>query len=613
MGENRFTKPHCPPAMWCALVLFVLAMFILSMDCDCDDGDPCTTNTCVGVCITTRTPNCCQTNKDCTSTLCNQALCDTSRSLCVLQPYTNGVACDDQNVCTVNDGCIGGFCVGVPLNCTATHCQSCTCDPILGCSYSDVVDGMSCPQEACMVGTCVSGQCSGVPMDCSHLDNHCGLGQCVDGDCIHVPGTDGIPCDDGLQCTSSDHCQSGSCVGIQRQCFDNDPCTLNRCVEEVGTCLNVPVRSDTCETTCFVDDDCAHAFPWATTDIQCRDGSCVDITDDPSMVVRFLEYDMQHCHGTNYRMAMFFAIDTAVQKYDDGDRYRVASSASNFDDHGFPDGFPGEVVDVQSMVFNDRGYTTFTLHTPCKDLADAVKGCHQFTNMYYNFVVHLHDCQQVSSESSCLEYTSTVNTYFNLSVVDCPLGNDVQSVTYAVTGSLAVTPTNVRPSAPMHVLLTVSDSFDPWITDIRICIPNLHTNLVNCVLGTSTQACPNTGCFGWGSYESEALEMSWDLMQGGNMTAFAALQGLALQTCRYHEDYNKYRGNYKCGVGFQHGCVTDGFTVTPTMFEPYLSDTYLNGKTLQAVIDVRFVGLSCGRRLSSTNFIKREISVIDIV
>ena len=396
-------------------------------------------------------------------------------------------------------------------------------------------------------------------------------------------------------------------MGVQRQCFDNDPCTLNKCIEDAGNCLNIPVESHTCETTCLNDIDCNDKFPWVT-DIQCRDGSCVDIADDPSMVVRFLEYDMQQCYGNRYRMAMFFAIDTAVQKYDDGNRYRIASNPEHFDGI-FPKEFLGEVVNIQSTVHGNRGRTTFTLHTDCKDLADPVKGCYQFTDMYYNFVVHLHDCIHLSTWLSCLEYTSTVNTYFNLSVVDCPIQEHL--VQTAITGNLEVSPDKIHITVPMHVSLTVSDGFDPWMTDIRICIPNMQTNLVQCVLGTSAQPCPNTGCFDWGSSESEALEMSWDLMDGGNMTALAAQQILSLQTCRYHEKYNRHD---KCGnSGFQHGCTTDGFTVTPVFFEQYLSESYLNGGSLKAVIDVKFAGHFCGRRLQSGPSTKRELTVITVV
>jgi hypothetical protein len=333
----------------------------------------------------------------------------------------------------------------------------------------------------------------------------------------------------------------------------------------------------------------------------------VDIPDDPSMVIRFLEYDMQQCYGNWYRMAMYFAIDTAVQKYDDGiTRYRVATQSSHFGGN-FPVGFPGEVVDIQSFPHGDHGRTTFTLHTECKDLADPVKGCHQFTNMYYNFITYLHDCAHMSVWVSCLEHTSTLNTYFNLSVVHCPIRDNI--VQTHIDGFLEVNPAVIHTTTPMHVSLTITDGFDPWVTDIRICIPNKQTNLVQCVLGTSTQPCPNIGCFDWGSSESEALEMSWDFMQGGNMTALAAQTDI--RTCRPHENYNAHD---KCGnSGFQHGCTTDGFILTPIMLEPYLTEPYLTNGVLDVVIDVKFSGHFCSRRLNSGLVTKREMSVITIV
>lgn len=594
MRQDRFHRSHCPPAMWCFLLLFCVGTFFLIMDCDCEDGDPCTTNTCVGVCMTTQIDNCCQTNNDCTDTLCNQALCDTSRGRCVLQPYTNGVACDDQNVCTADDGCTGGFCVGTPVNCTAAQCQTCACDPVAGCVYRDVVDGTSCRQDTCSVSTCSAGRCTGAPMDCTHLDDHCGLGQCVDGECVHVPGTDGTLCDDGLHCTSSDHCESGTCVGVQRQCFDNDPCTSNKCIEDVGSCLNIPVESQTCETVCLVDSDCANAFPWVT-DIQCRDGSCVDIADDPSTTITFTGYNIQQCFGMHYRMAMFFRVDTAVQDHN-GLHYRIASTPEHFDDI-FPTEFIGDVVDIQNHPYgpvgNRRAKTTFTLHTACKDLSEE---CYQFTDMYYAFSVLLHDCMNPNNWI-CLDSTSQINMYFNLSVVDCPFREHI--VETSITGSLEVSPTDVHVPLPVQVSLTITDGFDPWITHVRFCVPN-QQHLEKCVLGTAGQPCPNIGCFDWGDTESEALEFYWDFMVDGNMTAFSAETNINM--CRHPEHYSAAD---KCGKGFQGTCTTDGFTVTPLFLQDYIDR--------EVVIDVKFAGHFCGRRLQSGPSTKREMSVITVV
>jgi hypothetical protein len=320
----------------------------------------------------------------------------------------------------------------------------------------------------------------------------------------------------------------------------------------------------------------------------------VDISDDPSAIIRFTGYSMQQCFGKSYRMAMFFEIDTAIQQYE-VPYYRVATHAEHF--YGsFPVGFPGEVVDIHSSPHENRGLTTFTLHTECKDLSEE---CYQFTDMYYAFSVLLHDCVHGSGWNYCLDSTSQLNMYFNLSVVDCPIRENI--VQTALQGSLTVgvDVSDLKTTLPMPVSLTITDGFDPWMTDVRICIPNQH-QLEKCVLNTATQPCPNIGCFDWDDTESEALEFYWDLMIDGGMTSFSAQTNII--TCRQSEYYSAVE---KCGKGFQGTCTTDGFTVTPIFLQDYIGR--------QVVIDVKFVGHLCGRRLNSGLVTKREMSVITIV
>ena len=89
-------------------------------------------------------------------------------------------------------------------------------------------------------------------------------------------------------------------------------------------------------------------------------------------------------------------------------------------------------------------------------------------------------------------------------------------------------------------------------------------------------------------------------MVDGSMTSFSAQTNLL--TCRYQEHYSL---DDKCGKGFQANCTTDGFTVTPLFLQDYVGR--------EVVIDVKFVGHFCGRRLNSGTGIKREMSVITIV
>lgn len=601
--RDRFhQRDHAPFTICCLLLLFCGGAFFLLSDCDCDDGDPCTINTCVGICLTSRVDNCCQSNRDCTDTLCNQGLCDTLRSQCVLQPYKDDVACDDQDVCTVDDGCLAGQCVGVAINCTHQECQACACDPVLGCQYVNLVDGATCHLDTCTTSTCLAGACHGVPMDCTHLDDHCGLGQCVDSACVYVPGVDGTMCDDGQHCTSSDHCEAGVCVGVERQCFDTDPCTLNMCIEHVQSCVALPVQTHTCQFACMHDVDC-EVFDWVVGDIQCRDGSCVQISSDPSTVIRFLEYDLQECAApASYRMAMFFLVETALQRHEQRDYYRIATQPSDVQGT-FPVGF-GEALDIQPSIFTgytgvQRGQTSFTLHTDCKDLSQE---CFQFTDRYYAFSVLLHDCLYNSGWQHCLDATSQLDMYFNLSVSDCPLREHI--VQTHVDGTVLVDST-AHLYLPTRALLTVSAG-NPWMTDIRICVPK-QGSLERCVLNTATQPCPNVGCFDWGESESEALQDSWDLMEDGSPTAFAAVDALAFQTCHHHEDYV----DPKCTSNIQHSWCngTDGFSAVLYMLEPYVER--------EIMIDIKFASHFCGRRLNTKQVqvqqVQRELSKIMIV
>ena len=68
-----------------------------------------------------------------------------------------GSPCDDGNVCTTNDTCQTGVCVGgSPLNCDdANACTADTCNPATGCAHSTIVcnDGNACTADTCNPAT----------------------------------------------------------------------------------------------------------------------------------------------------------------------------------------------------------------------------------------------------------------------------------------------------------------------------------------------------------------------------------------------------------------------------------------------------------------------------
>jgi len=101
-------------------------------DIDCEDGNVCTTDTCVD-------------------------------SACV-QVFNNN-PCDDGDACTADDECKdGGVCMGGPeLDCDdGDECTTDSCDPVDGCVHEsipgcgDPCDGIECQQgQHCEVGECV--------------------------------------------------------------------------------------------------------------------------------------------------------------------------------------------------------------------------------------------------------------------------------------------------------------------------------------------------------------------------------------------------------------------------------------------------------------------------
>lgn len=207
----------------------------------CDDGVACTSEACDeashqclaavtsgcqidGSCVTAGTP---EPGNTCRS--CEPMLSTTNWS-----NSAAGTTCEDGEFCTVADVCDGlGACSGSTRGCD---------------------DGLPCTTDSCneAMDRCTSGNPSGCVI----------AGACV------APGSDepgnschtcnptlstsswsnkanGVSCDDGRFCTSSDVCDAaGSCNGTARVCNDGLACTSERCDESSGAC--VPTVQDGC-------------------------------------------------------------------------------------------------------------------------------------------------------------------------------------------------------------------------------------------------------------------------------------------------------------------------------------------------------------------------------
>src|SRR4029077_1560013 len=127
----------------------------------CSDGNVCNgVETCqAGACAPGTALNC-NDNNPCTSDTCDPV------AGCQHTPVTNGTSCSDGNVCNGVETCQAGACApGTALNCNDNNpCTSDACDPVAGCQHTPVTNGTSCSDgnlcngaETCQAGACTPG------------------------------------------------------------------------------------------------------------------------------------------------------------------------------------------------------------------------------------------------------------------------------------------------------------------------------------------------------------------------------------------------------------------------------------------------------------------------
>lgn len=224
----------------------------------CDDGDLCTLDDrCIsGVCV--GTVNDCEDGN-----ICTQGVCDPATGKCNQTLLTT--ECDDGDNCTENDVCSGGGCNGTDKVCEDDEeCTEDSCDPATGdCVFDSAAkDGSGCG-DLCLIGaTCQDGACSGTPKECPSEDP-CVVEYCepANGQCTKdFFAQNGELCDDGLQCTEFDACQNGVCKGTNIDCTDGDPCTIDLPCEESKeqVCEKLPATGASCDDgdNCQADDIC---------------------------------------------------------------------------------------------------------------------------------------------------------------------------------------------------------------------------------------------------------------------------------------------------------------------------------------------------------------------
>ena len=156
----------------------------------------------------------------------------------------DGLACNDDNPCTQDDTCLAGQCSGAVLSCNGPApgvCQKSSgwCSPFTGkCVYPPAADGTECfDGNLCTVDdACAAGKCVGKSKVCTSTGNSCigAVGVCdnATGNC-QFEALYGTSCDDGNACTEEDGCDAdGTCKGTPKVC-SKPP---DGCFEPLGTC-----------------------------------------------------------------------------------------------------------------------------------------------------------------------------------------------------------------------------------------------------------------------------------------------------------------------------------------------------------------------------------------
>ncbi len=178
----------------------------------CDDGDPCTQgDTCAeGECVPGDA-----SGPGCEPEECPQGTCPASSD----PECWADADCDDGIPCTADTCDAAGTCEHTPddgaCEGPGASCLVATCEPAQGgCVVGNAPDGTPCEDgAACMEDRhCQSGSCTGGhPGNCDD-GNVCTQDSCGPMGCEHAP-LNGVLCDDGDPCTGSDHCEDGTCTG----------------------------------------------------------------------------------------------------------------------------------------------------------------------------------------------------------------------------------------------------------------------------------------------------------------------------------------------------------------------------------------------------------------
>ena len=243
---------------------------------ECDDDNPCTDDECdpsSGCTFTANNDNVCADSNACNGLeLCQNGNCEQgapplcedgnpctndscdSESGCLYIP-DDGADCSDDNPCNGLETCSEGVCAGgLPPDCDdGDICTADSCDPLIGCvSAADpgaCDDGLVCTDDICQNNQCANPvqaffcliEQTCVPAGATNPGDACG--QCEPSTAIES----WTLLEDGIQCGAGKVCFEGACCDHAQNCAG----------KECG------------------DDDCGGVCGNCPADSSCQDGLCV--------------------------------------------------------------------------------------------------------------------------------------------------------------------------------------------------------------------------------------------------------------------------------------------------------------------------------------------------
>ncbi|HEX2873920.1 MAG TPA: MYXO-CTERM sorting domain-containing protein [Polyangiaceae bacterium] len=223
----------------------------------CNDSDPCTVgDKCdgAGKCVSGAAQKCDDGNP-CTADTCTKGVG------CTAVAANENATCDDGNDCSTGDKCVAGKCKssgGKTCADDTNPCTVATCDPANQVCGQSNDDSLKCQVDKCHeITQCANGVCpTGAPIDCADT-NPCTKDACDPATgCTHEPD-DTATCTDTDLCTESTSCKAGKCVGVATVCEPVSDCHLaGTCNPNSGFCdaPRAPVGKDCNDATGKCDD-----------------------------------------------------------------------------------------------------------------------------------------------------------------------------------------------------------------------------------------------------------------------------------------------------------------------------------------------------------------------